>query len=159
MSGLSLLQRWLTPGKALAFDDGAALIAWARMPDGAEFVGTVQQLTDLINQLSAAPVVTQRTVSYTATVTDAFTLIEFTGAAAKTFSLPTDALAPLMGLQSVIGTMWVGTGVLSWPAGIVPGTPTAVGGVTYDVPVGLGTPVRLVQYMWRKRAANEWVLS
>lgn len=154
MSGLSLKQRQAA-GKQLA-PAGTGLIGWGRLPDGAEFVCTLQQLTDLVNALSAAATVTPiAAASYTATAADAYTILEFTGVGAHAFALPTDAAAPTMGLQSVIQTVQIGTGPLTFPAG--PGQ-TTVGGVIYDIPAGL-TVARFVPITWRKRAANEWIAA
>lgn len=155
MAGTTLLQR-KNAGKLLA-PLANGLIPWGRQSDGLEFVMTVQQLADVIDGLNAAPVVTTQSANYTARAVDAFTIIEFTGLA--TFTLPTDAAAPLMAVQSVIDVVQIGAGQLNWPAGVTAGAPTAIGGVTYRIPVGLLTPVRNVTYAWRKRAANDWILT
>lgn len=154
MAGTTLKQR-LANGKGLA-PLANGLIPWGRQSDGAEFVMTAQQMTDLVNQLSAAATVTaQAGATYTADVNDAYTIIEFTGATAHAFSLPSDAAAPLIGLQTVIQVVQIGTGALSFPAGA---GQTTVGGVTYDIPTGL-TVARFVPVSWRKRAANEWIAA
>lgn len=131
-------------------------IVYSRASDGHELVCTGTDIANLVTGLTQAVPVTSQAANYTATHADTFSLIEFTAAA--TFTLPTDAAEPLIGLQSVIDVMQTGSGALAWPAGITPGTPSVVGGVTYDVPVGL-TIIRFVTYSWRKRAANEWVVA
>lgn len=157
-AGTTLLQR-KNAGKLLA-PLVNSLFPHGRQSDGVEFVCTAQQITDLVNALSAAPVVTtQAGATYRADVNDAFTIIEFIGGTAHAFSLPTDAQAPSMGLGSIIAVVQVGAGALTWPPGIVGGTPTVVGGVTYNVPTPILTPVRLATYTWRKRAASEWILA
>lgn len=154
MAGTTLKQR-LANGRGLA-PLANGLIPWGRQSDGAEFVMTAQQLTDLVNALSAAATVTPiAAASYTATAADAYTILEFTGAGPHAFALPTDAAEPTMGLQSVIQTVQIGTGALSFPAG--PGQ-TTVGGVIYDIPAGLAVS-RFVPISWRKRAANEWIAA
>lgn len=144
-------------GKQLAPQhDG--LIAWSRA-DGNEFVCDLDQLNALLTSLSQAVTVTQKSANYTAVFTDAFTVIEFTHVSnTQILTMPTDAAQPLMGIGAVIGFQQIGAGPVVWPVGIVPGTPTVIGGVTYDVPVNL-TIQRFVYYTWRKRAANEWILS
>lgn len=154
--GQTLAQR-LAAGKGLApLHDG--IFAWSRAVDGHEFVCSFDQVTALINSLSATPVVTQQNAAYTPAFTDAFTIIEFTGAGTQLFTMPTDAAQPAMGVGSVIGFQQIGAGAVTWPAAVVPGVPTLVAGVTYDVPAAL-TIQRFVYYTWRKRAANEWILS
>lgn len=153
MPGQTTLNRHNTGSHLVPVAGG--VVAWTRISNGVDYTCTFAELAALLATISAAPTVTSKAASYTATATDAFTLIEFT--AAGTFTLPTDAAAPTMGLQSVINVTQIGAGALAWPTATAGST--VVGGVTYDIPAGMGTPVRFVNYSWRKRAANEWVLS
>lgn len=145
-------------GKHLAPITGG-LMGWARPSDGHEFVCTTDELADLVATLQQLVPVTQKSASFTPSHVDAFTLIEFlSNTTTQVLTMPTDASDPLMGIGSVIGFQQIGTAAVTWPAGIVPGTATVIGGVTYRVPLNL-TIQAFVYYTWRKRAANDWILS
>lgn len=152
--GLTIAQR-KAAGKisvAVAADN----YVFSRATDGKEFVGAHQDIINMVVAATQTLAVTQKAASYTAKQVDIYTLIEFTAAAVLT--LPTDAQEPLIGVQAVFDFIQIGAGAVTWPAGITPGVPSIVGGVTYDIPLNF-TIQRFVTNSWRKRAANEWILS
>lgn len=159
MPGQTTFQRHAVAGVHVAPTLGTDILAWAKLATGKDQTCTFAELATLLNTLSQQVVTTPvATATYTPTAADISTLLEFTGAAGHVLSLPTDAAQPNILVGHVIAFAQIGSGAVTFPPGIVPGTPTAVGGVTYDIPVGLSI-VRFVNYNWRKRAANEWVLS
>lgn len=160
MPGQTTVQRHAVAGKHVAPTVAApGVVAWGRLSDGVDLTCTFAELANIINLLSQqVPVTQQAGATYTPVAADVGTMIEFTGAGGHVMSMPTDAAQPGIVLQNVIGFTQIGSGAVSLPPGIVPGTPTVVAGVTYDVPAGF-TITRFVPYNWRKRAANEWILG
>jgi hypothetical protein len=155
-TGLTIAQR-VAAGKI-----GTPLLTdhfvFSRTTDGVELVGLLSDIANLVIAATQVLPTTNKTASYTAQQSDMYSLIEFTGTATQVLSLPTDAAQPLIGVGSIFAFGYWGTGVVTWPVGVVPGTPTIIGGVKYDVPLNL-TIQAFVNYTWRKRAANEWTLS
>lgn len=152
MAGTTLKQR-LSGGKGLA-PLANGLIPWGRQSDGVEFVCTFQQAATLLATLMTGTY-TAKAANYTATAADAFTTIEFS--TGSRFTLPTDAATPSMPDNAVINVVFLAAGG-SWPTAATGST--VVGGVTYVIPAGLGTPAQNMTYSWRHRSpANTWILA